>query len=110
MNSKNFEPQESIHDACGILSDRTVSGSELDRRDFLRQMGKSLAVVASVPLLETMMGKAGAAFAAEPAGKPRVSKSGLPMCTHSCGILKHRPSTCSRTPVSGLQWTFGDLS
>lgn len=89
MNSKNFEPQESIHDACGILSDRTVSGSGLDRRDFLRQMGKSLAVVASVPLLETMMGKAGAAFAAEPAGKPRVSKSGFAdVYAFKCGILK----------------------
>ncbi|HSV97646.1 MAG TPA: N-acyl homoserine lactonase family protein [Spirochaetota bacterium] len=89
MNSKTLEPQESRNDASGTFIDQAASGSELDRRDFLRHMGKSLAVVASVPLLETMMGKAGAAFAAAPATQPRVSKSGLAdVYAFKCGILK----------------------
>ena len=89
MNSKTLEPQESTHDASGTFIDHDASGAELGRRDFLRQMGKGLAVVASVPLLETMMGKAGAAFAAEPSAKPRVSKSGLAdVYAFKCGILK----------------------
>ncbi|MGV7930300.1 MAG: N-acyl homoserine lactonase family protein [Spirochaetota bacterium] len=89
MNRKTLEPQESGNDAIEALISHDASHGEFDRRDFLRHMGKGLAVVASVPLLETMMGKAGAAFAAAPATQPRVSKSGLAdVYAFKCGILE----------------------